>query len=123
MSRFSRQGEPCTAFERQLVEVAGDESALWLVLTRRIGLDAAVAIMDECGGEHVYVPSRNGFFAALLAEVRAAEIVRRLSARDRPVDVARDLGMTRQAVDKAWRKAQATARRDGLRAGVVKGRR
>lgn len=127
MNGFSRKGQSCTEFERALVASAierGSEPSPWLAIVERVGLDMVVAVMDEVGGADIYVPSRAGFFGALLASVRATEIARRLANGDRPVDVARDLGMTRQAVDRARRRAGATtARGDWIRGRVVKGRR
>lgn len=128
MKDFSRKGQACTEFERALVAkttTACDGYALWIDLAKRIGVDQIAAIMDEVGGEKVHVPKRAAFFSGLFAEARRCEIERRLGNGENPTAIARDYGMSRQAVSNMRHRlrGRATSTDDGLRGRVVKGRR
>ncbi|MBR0346023.1 MAG: hypothetical protein IJI03_12275 [Rudaea sp.] len=74
-NRFSARGERVTEFERQLVEQCGMEfpesmSDVWVVIARRVGVDALVVVLDEIGEEKIHVPGRLQFFDALYRPFR-----------------------------------------------------
>lgn len=80
---FSRPGERPTDFEQQLVSAVQVErprgaKQLWLMLAQRGGLEHLLAVLDEFGDDHVWVPTRSGLMQELWTQVRTEEI-RRLS--------------------------------------------
>jgi len=123
MHEFSSRGEPVTDFERDLVarcamEFPESMSDLWVVIARRIGVEALVVVLDEIGREKIHVPSREQFFAALYRPVRdrqVCELAMHASLRE----VGERFGLSQQAVNKIVRKASAD---DGQRANMVRAR-
>ncbi|MEN6538940.1 MAG: hypothetical protein ABFC67_04945 [Mizugakiibacter sp.] len=101
--RFSQRGDRPTTFERGLVSEAPtclltETRQLWLLIAERIGLEALLVVLDEIGGEKVHVPTRADFFGALWRPVRDAEIRRLKGQGFGAKRIAKELGMTRSAV-------------------------
>lgn len=113
---FSERGEMVTELERELVASAPLEfpesmSDLWVLLARRIGVDALVVMFDEVGGEKVHVPTRAEFFSALYRPRRDTRIRELCAGGMSGADVAVQFGLTRMQVHRIVR-ARDDARRE-----------
>lgn len=113
---FSLPGEAPTQFERDLlagVEVGTPTTGqqLWLLLAKRIGVDQLMAVLDEFGDTHVWVPSRGALLLSVWTPVRDREIAR-LQAQEGLSQraIARRMGVSQRTV---LRALQGGACRDG----------
>jgi len=100
---FSTRGEPATEFERALVancamEFPESMSDIWVVIARRIGVDALVVILDEIGMEKIHVPSRTQFFLSLYRPHRNRLIREMAAAGMSHRQIAKQFGLTKFAV-------------------------
>lgn len=117
---FSDRGDAATDFERTLVDQYGDEDPrhvrqLWVLIARRIGVDACALVLDEIGGmSNLSAPTRRTFFAELYQRQRDEEIQRRLSAGESSSRVGRDMGLDGSTVRRiaAAKRVRRTAIRD-----------
>lgn len=100
---FSDRGEAPTDFERMLVDRYGDDEPreirqLWVLIARRIGVDACAMVLDEIGGmSYLSAPSRRTFFHDLYQRARDEEI-RRRSAGETISSIALDMGLSEHRV-------------------------
>lgn len=102
---FSDPGETPTDFEREMFARAVDRPArdiddLWLLLARRIGLEAVCVVLDELGGDEVRVPTRSTFMQRLWKPHRNARIEQLLSEGHRQCEVAKTLNTSRHVVNR-----------------------
>lgn len=107
---FSARGSRLTRFERQLLTCTRSRAA-WVQVAQRLvvalgpdaGAQAFALVLDELGGERVYVPERRAFFVGLWRDDRDAMILD-LASRGpgawSKTDIANALGVSRQYVGK-----------------------
>lgn len=105
-NKFSTRGEPVTQFERELVATCAMEfpesmSDVWVLIARRIGVDALAIVLDEIGMEKIHVPSRVQFFLALYRPHRNRMIRELAAAGESHREIAKRFGLTKFAVTSA----------------------
>lgn len=98
MDQFSQRGDAPTETERGLLANATtdegpDSRCVWVRIGQRIGVDALAVVLDELGGEKIYVPNRGKFFAALMRPVIAHRIHVMRSAGTPWSEIATTLGI------------------------------
>jgi hypothetical protein len=111
---FSERGDAPTDYERALVAKCGDDEPrhvrqLWLLIAKRVGVDALCVLLDELGGiANLSAPSRRAFFADLARAARNSEILERAERKEGPTAIAKSLGVHRRTVDRALRGVRVT---------------
>lgn len=98
--RFSRRGEPPTAYEIELLAAASSDN-VWAQLAQLIGAKALLVVLDELGSEKIHIPTRAGLMQRLHTPLRDERIrAHRANGRD-PAEIAALEGVTVWTVYKA----------------------
>ena len=109
----SIRGENPTEYEAQLFAACDDaETSSWTMIGRRIGLPALCVILDEVGGENLYVPIREAFFQRLATtkrDTRIAELLATGKMTQRAI--AEHFGLTHNRISQIASAVKRSARR------------
>lgn len=105
--KFSRPGQPATAFEHDLLRDASQLEDPWVEIAGIVGLDATLKVMDQFARCLLSCPPRDAFMARLLRVWQDQELVR--LSRQRPRlsngEIAQRVMMSRDNIRKRFPRA------------------
>jgi hypothetical protein len=113
MIAFSKTGDPCTDFERALLDKAKIPAPQnlreqWVSIGQRIGADNLVIVLDEFASTRPYVTPRRLFFADLYRPLRIDSVVFLRGQGFSGAEIAKRLGISERTVDNDMRAAFAS---------------